>query len=291
MTEKVPSVAVLLNVYKRGEVFARQVAAVREQTIKPQEIYVWQNGDYENIPEHLKNDVTFANCNRNLGVWARLAFALNIEAEYICMLDDDTIPGSRWLENCLETATTHEGLLGTRGLKFRSNRSYLLAEDVGWRNPNNQTERVDIVGHSWFFRKEWLHAFWSEPSCPEIDRLVGEDIHFSFALQKVLGLNTYVPPHPLDNYELWGSQPEEGLLLGSSEVGVSLQLDANERFQKVYRAYIERGFRLSGEGNRGEDALAWGVSIASHTKVRNIVNQIPLLLRLKKNLKSRLFKS
>ena len=223
-------------------------------------------------------------------MWARLAFALNIDSEYICMLDDDTIPGIRWIENCLSTIQKYEGLLGTRGMKFRSKRSYLLAEDVGWKNPNEETERVDIVGHSWFFRREWLHAFWSEAPPPEIGKLVGEDIHFSYALQKFLNLNTFVPPHPMSNLEYWGSQPAEGLEFGSSAVGVSLHPEANERFQVAFRAYVDRGFKLCNESNVLDNALAWGITQVNHPQVREKFNSIPILRRIKTYVRNRLFK-
>ena len=51
----------------------------------------------------------------------------------------------------------------------------------------------------------WLSTFWRE--LPELDHpmIVGEDMHFSVMLQKYIGLNTYVTPHPKDNKELWGS--------------------------------------------------------------------------------------
>ena len=41
--------------------------------------------------------------NYNYGVWARFAYALNARTDYVCVLDDDTIPGNRWLGNCLNT--------------------------------------------------------------------------------------------------------------------------------------------------------------------------------------------
>lgn len=136
--------------YKRGGSFEKQLQAVKTQTIKPSAIYVWKNAGDE-IPQDLKEQVIIAECNSNLGVWARLAFALNIDTEYICMFDDDTIPGSRWIENCLTTLKTHNGLLGTRGIKFMSKRSYSPTVGFGWSSPNLFVEQVDIVGHSWFF--------------------------------------------------------------------------------------------------------------------------------------------
>ena len=121
--------------------------------------------------------------------------ALNSRNEFICVFDDDTIPGKNWIKNCLQTLEKQNGLLGARGVRFAS-KKYIVGEEFGWSNPSNEIEQVDIVGHSWFFKREWLSYFWREiPNFNELS-FVGEDIHFSYVLQKYLGLNTYVPPHP-----------------------------------------------------------------------------------------------
>jgi hypothetical protein len=66
---------------------------------------------------------------------------------------------------------------------------------------------ADIVGHSWFFERELLTAFWRELPDPKFDR-AGEDIHFSYMLQKYLGLaaltlyrNSYLNMNSLDPFE------------------------------------------------------------------------------------------
>ena len=63
-------------------------------------------------------------CNTNFGVWARFAFALNALGTYVCIFDDDTIPGRKWLENCLTESKKQRGLYGTRGICFGSRETY-----------------------------------------------------------------------------------------------------------------------------------------------------------------------
>ena len=197
-------ITVILNGYKRSSHFEKQLKAIKNQTLRPKEILFWQNkGDDFDI--NLTNQTTHASCNKNLGVWARFAFALNAKTEYVCVFDDDTIPGSKWLENCYNTIQEYDGLLGTIGVNFLSDHSYNPATRVGWDNPNEQTEQVDIVGHSWFFKREDLATFWRELPDMNHSTLVGEDMHFSYSIQKYLGLNTYVPPHPKGDIEMWGS--------------------------------------------------------------------------------------
>ena len=146
------------------------------------------------------NGAVVTTSNANFGVWARFAYALNAQTEYICVLDDDTVPGSKWLENCVNTIKQTEGLLGAIGVVFKDH-DYINYDRHGWAAPNEKTVPVDIVGHSWFFKREWLGEFWREAPIPE-SRICGEDMHFSYTLQKYLNLNTYVPPHQVNNKSL-----------------------------------------------------------------------------------------
>ena len=84
-------ITVILNGFKRPQFLKEQIEAINNQTIKPVEIMLWQN-NIEGFDSELTNSITTASCNKNLGVWARFAFALNAKTEYICVLDDDTIP-------------------------------------------------------------------------------------------------------------------------------------------------------------------------------------------------------
>lgn len=237
-------IAAILNVYKRPESLQEQLEAVQSQTVKPSEIFIWQNGNEFDIPQNVYRHATVIRSSSNLGVWARFAFALNADAEYICVFDDDTIPGSMWFENCLSTMEKTPGLLGARGLRFKSPSSYRWHEEFGWNSPNEQTEIVDIVGHSWFFKREWLASFWQELGNSQKHPRAGEDIHFSYAIQKHLGLSTYVPPHPAGQEKLWGSTPQRAIELGGSDVAISGTLKSRKAFQENFNRYIEQGFRL-----------------------------------------------
>lgn len=205
-------ITVVLNGYRRGERLNEQYNALQSQTVKPTNIILWYNhpGDDVKINYELGGNIPSAYCNYNFGVWARFYYAMNATTPYVCIFDDDTIPGSRWLENCMETMKTHEGLLGTVGLLYPnplplSETSYYEHYiRYGWVTNNDEVKQVDLVGHSWFFKREWLSYFTRELPNP-IYTTCGEDMHFSYMLQKYAGINTYVPPHPTHNKELWGS--------------------------------------------------------------------------------------
>jgi hypothetical protein len=207
-------ITVILNGYRRGNNLEEQYQAFQNQTIKPKAIMLWYNNPEILEPNYeIGTKIPTAYCTANLGVWARFAFALNANTEYICIQDDDSIPGSKWLENCINTMEQQEGLLGTVGLYYPQPvpaldprcSYYEYYQRYGWVNPNEETKQVDLVGHSWFFKKEWLSDFWKE--MPDYDKysLCGEDMHFSYMLQKYRNIPTFVPPHPKDNREMWGS--------------------------------------------------------------------------------------
>jgi len=238
-------VSVILNCFRRPNTLALQIEALNKQTIKPIEILIWQNKgdlqDFEPLNKEIQQNCRTSISNINYGVWSRFAYALNSHGDYICIFDDDTIPGERWLENCINTHDKSRGVLGTVGVIFHDfyYRNYARH---GWPNPNNEIRQVDIVGHSWFFDREMLGAFWREAQVP-LHALSGEDVHLSYAVQKYLNLNTYVPPHPEEDKSLWGSQPEEATIFGVDEVAISKNYHSSH-FGTNLQYYKHKGFNF-----------------------------------------------
>lgn len=218
------TVSIILNSYRRTRWFPEQLEAIKKQTHPIQEVFVWQNkSDVEPILEHLKNEVIFVDCNQNLGVWARFSLALNCRSDYICIFDDDTIPGSKWIQNCIDTYKTNPGLLGTVGVLFGDKYyTWEKVQRVGWCKPNESVQKVDIVGHCWFFHRDMLSIFWRELPPQGYIPIVGEDIHFAKMIQKYTNQHVWVPPHPENNRELWGSV--NGFKYGVSPEGISMNL-------------------------------------------------------------------
>lgn len=239
------TVSYILNLWQRPHTLEEQHIAIKNQSIKPNEIMIWQNmPDDVNMRFKLEDEsskIKIANNNYNYGVWARFAFALNSKSDYICVVDDDTIPGKRWAEHCINCIEKENGLYGTVGVIFNDT-GYQSFERFGWPNPNKQKKQVDIVGHSWFFHRDLLSAFWRETS-PPLDYICGEDVHFSYSIQKYLGLNTYVPPHPSEDLEVWGSQPQQAMSYGVDNNAISVNSNGID-FGKSLTHYYDKGFKL-----------------------------------------------
>ena len=108
ITPREESITAILTCYRRPEYLLEQIEALRAQTIPPKEIWVWVNHHEENM------DFDFNSCKAdrvfqsgyNWKFHGRFAAAQLCRTKYVAMFDDDTIPGRRWLENCVQNIET-----------------------------------------------------------------------------------------------------------------------------------------------------------------------------------------
>jgi GT2 family glycosyltransferase len=252
-----PKISAILTAWMRPQYLEEQVDAVLSQTVKPYEVILWYNQPSKVLgvwPRmhflEFKNSqyVHQIMCNHNFGVVPRFALAACLESEYVCIFDDDTIPGGKWFENCLIHADKDRCILGTIGLRITSLQEKHVETEkprMGWEARNEKIEYVDFVGHSWFFRREWAKYFWFED--PPL-RTFGEDIHFCAVLQRQ-GIRSACPPHPESNKALWGSIfPSRGI----DRVAISRSRDRSEEYYSVVCHEINKGFKpmlLSADSN------------------------------------------
>ena len=202
-TQRKGDITVIVNSYRRPYNLPRQVAAIRSQTVEPEQVWLWVNAHEDNKGwdySPLSLDRTFDN-DHNWKFYGRFAAALLADTEYVAIFDDDTIPGTEWFENCLETMKSNPGILGSAGVILNTDR-YIQHTRCGWPTHNPATTQVDLVGHAWFFKREWLQYLWREKPTTWDN---GEDIQFSYLAQKYGGIQTYCPPHPPQNIEMHGS--------------------------------------------------------------------------------------
>jgi hypothetical protein len=207
------NITAIINIFRRGYTLTEQINAVRNQSIPPKTIIIWNNGNQQIDLSAYKNDSLFKvfESNYNTGFWARYNISSLSNTEYVCIFDDDTIPGKNWFKNCMDCMQKKEALYGTIGVIFQETGKYDVYRRYGWDGHNNGNnvvpKPVDIVGHSWFFKKEWISLLLRDN--PQITEYfcVGEDMTFSFMLQKYANIATYVPPHPSNDFTLFGSIP------------------------------------------------------------------------------------
>ena len=242
-------VSVVLSAYKKPEALSVQLEAIENQTLKPREIYLFQDGidgDYAiNFKPEILSRFTGTCINTsNKGVWERFRFAGSAKSEYVCIFDDDTIPGKRWLENCHYSSQLQEGIYGTIGIIVRDPQHYpKKCWRTGWRRPYGKTSRVDFVGHSWFLRREYLGWMFDGTEKYQGFKYTGEDMCLSFkAMQH--GIKTFVPPHPFYDTELWGSDPEYGMKYGDDYNAVSMNDENIKAMSDAMKMFSSDGWQF-----------------------------------------------
>ena len=235
-----PSITVILCAYDRPYALEEQIAAIKAQSIPVSDIWLWYNKG--NKPQMEVPGIKTAMCNHNFKFFGRFAFAMLAQTEYVAIFDDDTIPGKNWFKHCLNAMTDVNGLLGTTGIQL-TKKMYGNHIKVGWNGthgPNESIERVDLIGHAWFLKKEWLKYMWYEEPVSWDN---GEDIHLSYSIKKFGNIESYVIPHPKEDFSVWGST--KGSDYGSDD-NASWKKNRNKHFQlrnKIVKSLIDRNWQ------------------------------------------------
>lgn len=234
-----PGITTILTVYRRPKNLQTQVEAIRRQSVPSQAIWAWGNEPSED----LKSALAAAGLDRvvtssqNAFFHGRFALALLATTEYVALFDDDSIPGSRWFANCLETIGTTPGILGTAGVVLHGP-GYADRTMHGWQRPDDAAVEVDLVGQAWFLRTEWIkHLF----AAPPVTGTNGEDIELAARAWRLASVRSYCPPHPSDDLERWGSIA--GLKLGCDEQASSLRPGHVDERERVVRAEMAAGWK------------------------------------------------
>lgn len=242
-------VTVVCNLYKRPESLVKQIEALEKQSLKPREIFLFQDGinDYYEVNMLGSLKKKFAKikvADQNMGVWERFKLAAEADTPYVCIFDDDTIPGERWLENCHFYMQKQEGIYGTNGIMMTDDRQYPLGGyfPIGWKGPVSECTEVDFVGHSWFVKKKYLEYMFDQTEKFQALKYVAEDMCLSVKA-KEKGIRTFVPPHPNLNKDLWGSAPIFGDKFGNSIEALSFNSNNLLLMQKAIEMFRQEGWK------------------------------------------------
>lgn len=216
-------IIVILTAYKR-DYFREQITALLNQTIKPCKIILLNNGTLNVDSLRHEFGISLINSDLNTKFWGRFCIAKLFNTEYVLMVDDDTIPGKMWIENCLKLCESKNSIITGNG-RTLTNAFVSSDDDI----------QVAFGGHSWFYKKEWLKYFLIEDP---INYDTGEDIMFS-ALCKIHG-----------NIETW--MPKQNGETSSEQISYSNDEHASFRRhsdwdsirQDICNHYINRGWKL-----------------------------------------------
>ncbi len=252
-------VSVVLTTYKKPEALEKQLNALCNQSLRPKEIFLFQDWIDESYSISYKETLLsrfdkVKICTENQGVWKRFEFARSeCNGKYVCIFDDDTIPGERWLENCFVNMLEKEGVYGTVGIVVDDYTKYPFAgfTRVGWHNPYQKRTIVDFVGHSWFLKKDYLEYMFDGTEKYQCYKRAAEDMCLSFKC-KQHGIATYVPPHPYYDQTMWGSLPQYGMKYGQVSTAISQNSEGCKSMRAALRDYVQEGWRFVLETDRDE---------------------------------------
>jgi hypothetical protein len=203
------SITAILNCYRRPQNLQPQVESLLKQTVPPEEIWIWKNYhddiglfDWDGFCLYAEdNNIKIVESNFNWKYCGRFSLACLVDTEFTAIFDDDTIPGIKWLENCINSYEKMNGIYGGVGVNLHQKSSYQPNTRHGWVSANEEITEVDLVGHAWFFPASYIKYMWMEK--PMWSN--GEDMHFSAMCQIHGDIQTYVPPHPPNDTDMWSS--------------------------------------------------------------------------------------
>jgi len=244
-------VTVILTTFERPAYLRRQLQALRSQTVQAKELWIWANaGEIQQDARTLSSvHALVFRCNGNLSGWPRFERALRANTKYVCILDDDTIPGPQWLEAAIERIRIAEKdpdmgtiCVAAAGEIFRQDDAS-SSFNVGPQSPRGEEIEVDIGRQGWVFNKDLLRPFIVN-QVPG-DGRVGWDFHLAVNLQ-LQDVLTVVLPYEEGNTSQWGMLEaptrERALterLRAESERGGK---DMAHRRHELYSAYRQIGW-------------------------------------------------
>jgi hypothetical protein len=175
--------------------------SLEAQTNPPDEIWVFYNGDKPLDIEKSKygNIIT---SNRSDFPLTRFSTALASDAEYLYIIDDDCVPGRKFIESCWKEMEKHPGIFGPCGvvLKGTSEMNVTYHGLKLWTNPPqytnlNETHIIDFPLNSYFIKRTWLNHMFEYPMANDIS-VRGAEIRMAARAWISDKIQCYCPAQP-----------------------------------------------------------------------------------------------
>ncbi|CAL9203281.1 unnamed protein product [Musa hybrid cultivar] len=220
----VPKITVILNHFKRKTLCA-QLDSLLNQTLPFHHVWVLSFGSpnelsLKRIVESYNNSrISFIGSSYDFKYYGRFQMALQTEADFVYIVDDDMIPGKKMLEILSHVGGTEKyknSVLGSIGRilpfrqkdftfpsyrKFRSKEAGLYLPDPAYDITVESIVQVDFLSSSWFLSADLVKTLFVETP---FTFMTGEDLHLSYQLQKYRNAGSYVLPVDPNDKETWG---------------------------------------------------------------------------------------
>nr|XP_010920484.1 uncharacterized protein LOC105044330 [Elaeis guineensis] len=221
---EIPKITVILNHLKRKTLCA-QLDSLLHQTLPFHHVWVLSFGSpnellLKRIVESYNNSrISFISSSYDFKYYGRFQMALQTQADFVYILDDDMIPGRRMLEILSHVGGTEKyknAVLGSIGRilpfrekdftfpsyrKLRSKEAGLYLPDPAYDITVERIVQVDFLSSSWFLSADLVKTLFVEKP---FTFMTGEDLHLSYQLQKYRNADSYVLPVDPNDKETWG---------------------------------------------------------------------------------------
>ncbi|CAE7262294.1 unnamed protein product [Symbiodinium natans] len=202
-------VTIILNHWQRPA--ENLFGQLRAAAAAPEALEVWlcvfgspMAAEYQAVVDDFRSSggskVKLISSEVDFGVYGRFLLASAARTRYVYIVDDDVPFPVSAAGQYLRHIRKLPGVWGHAGHIRRSD-----PETARWVDRPKKPVAVDYANAAWFLETRWIaSAFLREPP---LSRLTGEDMHLSYMLRKVLGLQTWVvgwrrDKHPLSRYNL-----------------------------------------------------------------------------------------
>lgn len=193
----VPKITVILNHFKR-KTLCSQLDSLLQQTVPFHSAWVLSFGSpneqsLKRIVDSYNNSrISFISSSYDFKYYGRFQMALQTEADFVYILDDDMIPGKKMLEILSHVAGTEKyknSVLGSIGRilpfrqkdftfpsyrKFRSREAGLYLPDPAYEITVDRIVQVDFLSSSWFLSADLVKTLFVEAP---FTFMTGEDLH------------------------------------------------------------------------------------------------------------------
>lgn len=240
--------AIMLSAHARPQRLRQQLKLLGESTMAPFDVACVANPSRFPFDEPALSTIPLViRMSRDTSGWRRFIEAANSSAPYVAVIDDDCMPGPRWLELAvarleqLREAGSELCVIAASGFVYQNDDTQSAAL-VGPESPHNEELEVDIGRGAWVCPTAVLKAFRDmQPLHP-----YAWATHMAAVVQMLGGL-TIVLPYDQRRHG-WGMlQPP------TRENSLSLLLDIEAREgrgpnsammrEQAFRCYRERGWK------------------------------------------------
>lgn len=207
----------VITVYKREKYLEEQLNAIQNQSLPPTKIVIIQNEKHFEIDKNIliKFNIELITSSIN-SLYTRWIISYLFNSEYVCVFDDDVIPGVKWIENCIRASRQHNALVTCTGRIINVsgntpncwNVLYSIIKDGVVKNGIVEDTICDWGCNSYFFRTEWIKYIVSSSRYLNY-QLTFDDIQLATNLKFFGNIKTVVPKQPVNDISLHGQLKRE----------------------------------------------------------------------------------